>query len=142
MTKDTTRAGANPAPANLPHPAAAEALPAKAVKEFIGTAAVMLEKNLLTMNQLLSACTPLASRPDIDARGDVMKNVVRLLRAQNETAATLVRVAKGESCHRIIVEFQGLPSAGRGGLNSKNPPPSPHPALAASGDGDGPQADR
>ena len=143
MRAETTRAGANPAEMKIPAPAYAEDLPAAAVKKFIGTAAVILEKNLFAATRLLASCEAHDCELESAAGRDAVKTTIRLLRTQSEAAAALARLARGETRHRVIVELH----SDRDGLNSKNPTPSPQPSLAGpetapSGSRNVPHADR
>lgn len=125
MSDDTLRTGANPA-SPAPNTAQDEKLPAATIRRAAGLAVVHLEDNLLAAASLLSRCRNLAGMnmaQDLDA----MKTAVRLLRAQSDAADMLARVARGESRHRLIVEFAGAPE---GELNSKIFPAPPPRVLA------------
>ena len=125
MNDDTKRAGANPA-TPAPHTAQDEKLPAATIRRAAGLAVVHLEDNLLATASLLQRCRNLAggnTTLDLEA----MKTAVRLLRAQSDAADMLARVARGESRHRLTVEFAGTPQRE---LNSNFFPEPPPPVLA------------
>ncbi len=133
------RMSAKPTTLNIAAPAAAGALPADAVQQFIGIAASVLEKNLFAATRLLASCEAQDSELETAAGRDAVKTTIRLLRTQSEAAAALARLARGETRHRVIVELHG----DRGGLNSKNPTPSPLAVRdsALSESPDAPQTD-
>ena len=127
MNDDTKRAGANPAQ-TAPRRAQDENLPTATIRRAAGLAVVHLEDNLMAAASLLQKCRNLdggTTAQDIES----IKTAVRLLRAQSDAAEMLARVARGESRHRLIVEFAGAPA---GELNSKFFPEPPRTVLSAS----------
>jgi hypothetical protein len=125
MKDEAMRAGANPAKA-APPMAQDEEIPAATIRRAAGIAVVHLEDNLLATASLLQRCRKLEGKT-ADQELDTIRTAVRLLRAQSDAAEMLARVARGESRHRLIVEFAGLPE---GRLNSKFFPEPPPPVLA------------
>lgn len=128
MNDDTKRTGANPA-SPAPNTVQDENLPAATIRRSAATAVVHLENNLLATASLLSRCRNL-SGGNMAQELETMKTAVRLLRAQSDAADMLARVARGESRHRLTVEFAGTPQRE---LNSKffSAPPPPAPPLAS-----------
>jgi hypothetical protein len=134
MKDEPMRAGANPAHA-APEKAQLAPRSPEGISKSIAMATVMLEDNLMATMRLMPVCSVVANEPGrlgIDA----IAVAARLLRAQSEAAGMLARVARGESRHRTIVEYDGVPDAARTAaadkparLNSKKIPPLPPPGA-------------
>lgn len=136
MSDETESAGANPAkPAS--GKATFEALLPAAANRAIALAILQLEDNLTETKHLLAQCLALTLAPGDQALA-ALRTATRLLRNHGEVAAALVRVARGESVHRTIVEYaEGVEPSARLNSNFFGSPPTPGRGTATTGKHDG-----
>lgn len=107
MSDETARAGANPAQA-APQTAQSETLSPEAIRKSVATAVALLQENLMATLRMMPLCAEAAIEPGRLGL-DAVSTAARLLKAQSDAAEMLARVARGESRHRTVVEYAGLP---------------------------------